>query len=71
MSAEKRKKSRENKRSSDQSPESIKEAVRRRRDREQALTAIRARQFTGLQTLKMGLELSALAAKIAGARGRE
>jgi hypothetical protein len=50
---------------------SIKEQVRKRRDEEQIMTAIRARRFTGLETLTMGLKMSNLALKIAGARKYE
>jgi hypothetical protein len=45
-----------------------KDLVRKRRDREQILTAIRARRFTGLETLSMGLELSKVALETVGAR---
>ncbi len=45
-----------------------KELVRKRRDREQIMTAIRARGFTGIDTLIMGLELSKIALETAGAR---
>ena len=47
---------------------SVKEQVRERRDREQIMTAIRARRFTGLETLAMGLKMSNLALKLAGSR---
>ncbi len=46
----------------------IAEQVRRRRDLEQVRTAIEARRYTGLETLIMGLKLSALALQIAGER---
>ena len=46
----------------------IAEQVRRRRDLEQVRTAIEARRYTGLETLIMGLKLSALALRIAGER---
>jgi hypothetical protein len=47
---------------------SVKERVRKRRNREQIMTAIRARRFTGLETLAMGLKMSNLALKLAGSR---
>ena len=47
---------------------SIAEDVRRRRDLDQVKTAIEARRYTGLETLIMGLKLSALALRIAGER---
>jgi len=43
------------------------EQVKRRRDLDQIRTAKHARQFSGLETLMMGLKLSALALRIAGA----
>lgn len=45
---------------------SIPEKVKHRRDLDQIRTAIHARRFTGLDTLLMGLKLSALALRIAG-----
>ena len=45
---------------------SIAEDVKRRRDLDQVRTAIEARRYTGLETLVMGLKLSALALRIAG-----
>ena len=47
---------------------SIAEHVKRRRDLDQIRTAIEARRYTGLETLVMGLKLSALALRIAGER---
>jgi len=47
---------------------SIAESVRRRRDLDQVRTAIEARRYSGLETLIMGLKLSALALRIAGER---
>lgn len=47
---------------------SVKEQVRERRDREQIMTAIRARRFNGLETLALGLKMSNLALKLAGSR---
>ncbi len=44
----------------------IAEQVRHRRDLDQVRTAIEARRYTGLETLIMGLKLSALALRIAG-----
>ena len=46
--------------------DSVAEQVRMRRDLDQIRTAKRARRFSGLRTLMMGLELSALALRIAG-----
>lgn len=46
--------------------ESRTEEVRRRRDREQIATAVRARRFSGEETMSLGLELSSLALRIAG-----
>ncbi|MGY5874967.1 MAG: hypothetical protein RTU30_04410 [Candidatus Thorarchaeota archaeon] len=40
--------------------------VRVRRDKDQVLTAIRARRFSGNDTLQMGLDLSNLALKVVG-----
>ena len=45
---------------------SIPEKVKHRRDLDQIRTAKHARRFTGLDTLLMGLKLSALALRIAG-----
>jgi len=45
--------------------------VRERRDREQVLTAIRARALTGLDTLRIGLMLSNTALKVAGDKKHE
>ena len=45
---------------------SVKEQVRLRRDLDQVRTAIEAKRYTGLETLIMGLNLSALALRIAG-----
>jgi hypothetical protein len=47
---------------------SIPEQVKHRRNLDQVRTAIEARRFTGLETLIMGLKLSALALRIAGDR---
>ena len=47
---------------------SIAEKVKLRRDLDQVRTAIEARRFSGLETLIMGLKLSALAIRIAGER---
>ncbi len=47
---------------------SQKDLVRKRRDKDQILTAIRARRFTGLETLIIGLELSKTALEAVGAR---
>ena len=44
----------------------IAEQVRKRRDLDQIRTAKRARHFSGLETLLLGLKLSALALRIAG-----
>jgi hypothetical protein len=44
----------------------VAEQVRKRRDIDQIRTARRARHFSGLETLMMGLKLSALALRIAG-----
>jgi hypothetical protein len=49
-------------------PSSIAEQVRLRRDLDQIRTAIEARRFSGLETLIMGLKLSALALRVAGER---
>jgi hypothetical protein len=45
---------------------SIANQVKHRRDLDQIRTAIEARKYTGLETLIMGLKLSALALRIAG-----
>lgn len=45
---------------------SIANQVKHRRDLDQIGTAIEARKYTGLETLIMGLKLSALALRIAG-----
>ena len=42
--------------------------VKHRRDLDQVRTAIEARRYSGLETLIMGLRLSALALRIAGER---
>jgi hypothetical protein len=47
---------------------SIANQVKHRRDLDQIKTAIEARKYTGLDTLIMGLELSALALRLAGGR---
>jgi len=47
---------------------SIAEKIKLRRDLDQVRTAIEARRFSGLETLIMGLKLSALAIRIAGER---
>jgi hypothetical protein len=47
---------------------SIADQVKHRRDLDQIRTAIEARRYTGLETLIMGLKLSALALRIAGER---
>ena len=47
---------------------SIPEQVKLRRDLDQIRIAKHARRFTGLETLLMGLKLSALALRIAGKR---
>jgi hypothetical protein len=47
---------------------SIADQVKRRRDLDQIRTAIEARRYTGLETLIMGLKLSAVALRIAGER---
>ncbi|MGD9396630.1 MAG: hypothetical protein PVJ05_09405 [Candidatus Thorarchaeota archaeon] len=47
---------------------SISEKVKLRRDRDQVRTAIEARRYSGLETLVMGLKLSALAIRVAGER---
>jgi hypothetical protein len=51
--------------------QTLKDQVRKRRDNEQILTAIRARKFTGLETLVMGLQLSKSALETAGARNHD
>ena len=45
---------------------SIAEQVKLRRDLDQIRTAEQARRFSGLETLIMGLKLSAMALRIAG-----
>ncbi|MHA1961518.1 MAG: hypothetical protein ACW99U_14950 [Candidatus Thorarchaeota archaeon] len=40
--------------------------VKIRRDKDQVLTAIRAKRFSGNDTLQMGLNLSNLVLKVAG-----
>lgn len=47
---------------------SIAERVKLRRDLDQIRTAVQARRFSGLETLLMGLKLSALALRVAGGR---
>lgn len=47
---------------------SIAEQVKIRRNRDQIRTAIQAHRFSGIETLIMGLKLSALALRVAGAR---
>ncbi len=47
---------------------SVKEQVHKRRDTDQILTAKRARRFTGLETLTLGLKMSNLALQTAGVR---
>ncbi|MGY5863611.1 MAG: hypothetical protein RTV41_03345 [Candidatus Thorarchaeota archaeon] len=47
---------------------SIAEQVKLRRDLDQIRTAVQARQFSGKETLIMGLKLSALALRVAGER---
>jgi hypothetical protein len=51
--------------------DSVKEQVRKRRDREHIITALRARRFTGLETLILGLKMTNFALKIAGERKHE
>ncbi|MFQ5832983.1 MAG: hypothetical protein ACE5H4_09795 [Candidatus Thorarchaeota archaeon] len=46
----------------------IAEQVKHRRDLDQIRTAMQARRFSGLETLLMGLELSAMALRVAGDR---
>ncbi len=46
----------------------IQDQVKKRRDLAQIKTAKEARRFSGLETLIMGLKLSALALRIAGER---
>jgi hypothetical protein len=46
----------------------IQDQVKKRRDLDQIRTAKEARRFSGLETLIMGLKLSALALRIAGER---
>jgi len=47
---------------------SVADQVKHRRDLDQIRTAIEARKYTGLETLIMGLKLSALALRVAGDR---
>lgn len=47
---------------------SIADQVKHRRNLDQIRTATEARKYTGLETLIMGLKLSALALRIAGDR---
>jgi hypothetical protein len=47
---------------------SIRERTRERRERDQIVTAERARRFTGLETLALGIKMSNLALRLAGAR---
>ena len=47
---------------------SIAEHVKLRRDLDQIRTAVQARRFSGLETLIMGLKLSAMALRVAGER---
>ncbi|MHA2379847.1 MAG: hypothetical protein ACXADS_11275 [Candidatus Thorarchaeota archaeon] len=47
---------------------SIAEQVKNRRDQDQIRTAVQARRFSGLETLLMGLKLSAMALRVAGDR---
>lgn len=47
---------------------SIVEKVKIRRDLDQVRTALQAKRFSGLDTLLMGLKLSALALRVAGER---
>ena len=44
----------------------IAEQVKVRRDFDQIRTAVEARRFSGLETLIMGLKLSAMALRVAG-----
>jgi len=46
--------------------ESIPRQVRRRRDQEQIVAALRARELSGEETMSLGLELSDLAVQTAG-----
>jgi NAD-dependent DNA ligase len=46
----------------------IAEQVKQQRDLDQILTAIEAKRFSDLETLLMGLNISALALRIAGER---
>ncbi|MHA1637034.1 MAG: hypothetical protein ACTSUB_03365 [Candidatus Thorarchaeota archaeon] len=50
---------------------SKKKEVQDRRDRDQIITALRARDFTGEETLQMGLDLSNIALEAAGERQNE
>ncbi|MHA1929247.1 MAG: hypothetical protein ACTSV2_11795 [Candidatus Thorarchaeota archaeon] len=47
---------------------SIPEIVRRRRLKDQLLTADHVKRFSGIERLIMGLKLSALAIRVAGER---
>jgi len=47
---------------------SIAEQVKLRRDLDQVKTAIEARRYSGLETLVLGLKLSAMALRVAGVR---
>ncbi len=48
--------------------DSIVEQVKRRRDLDQIRTAMMARSFSGVETLLIGLKLSAMAMRVAGER---
>ena len=48
-----------------------KKEVKDRRYRDQIITALRARKFTGIETLQMGFDLTNIALKAAGERQRE
>lgn len=50
---------------------SKKKEVQERRDRDQIITALRARRFTGIETLQMGLDLTNIALEVAGERQHE
>lgn len=47
---------------------SVAEQVKHRRDLDQVRTALHAKRFSGLETLLMGLKLSAMALRVAGER---
>jgi hypothetical protein len=47
---------------------SVADQVKHRRDLDQIRTAIEARKYSGLETLIMGLKLSALALRLSGDR---